>query len=475
MADITEVTDSALNALTGGAGYSSVMRGFGNGNFGGKATAQGLDENPYAGMYRDNTGYIFGKPLAYSPKTDPNHRVFQHTILRNNTLINIVPGKPYVNTDMLATAEKILTDHEEALEKLLVMPSSSKKEKAIVRQCQETQDKLISNKCDLRYYAFQQDVAGFMQAFQMAVNRVGTAVFGWSSSTGSNFVTDLESDLLGLNMKEDLLARGFKVWVDKGSSISETIDNSFTQSVLAQTQKSMSSVARQVRFLSGAMNMAGIQSGAEVQSADEGLSSIGKANNIASRSLSGSNFQFPDVFDDSKFVRSYEIAFRFVSPHGDDRSVFHHVLLPFLFLFTCASPKQDGVSGYNSPFLLQLDAPGFFSCPMGVVTSFSFRKGGDEMLFNNRGLPLIIEGSMSVQDLYSNLSLPLTYSQFATNMGTTAFFNTLGGLNLYATMDPSLRQVFASSVKDGITKVFQPYNIVSEEVLKIRRFMGFTS
>jgi hypothetical protein len=62
-------------------------------------------------------------------------------------------------------------------------------------------------------------------------------------------------------------------------------------------------------------------------------------------------------------------------------------------------PRQDGVSGYTSPYLLQIDAPGYFACPMGVITSFSFNKGGDEKMFNSRGLPLIIEGSFSVTDL----------------------------------------------------------------------------
>jgi hypothetical protein len=109
---------------------------------------------------------------------------------------------------------------------------------------------------------------------------------------------------------------------------------------------------------------------------------------------------------------------------------------------------------------------------MGVITSFSFRKGGDEMLFNNRGLPLIIEGSMSITDLYSSLSLPLSYSQFTTNFGTTAFMNTLGGLSLYATMDRSVAQRFTNRVKDGITSAIAPYNIISEETLKLQRFFG---
>ena len=210
----------------------------------------------------------------------------------------------------------------------------------------------------------------------------------------------------------------------------------------------------------------------EVTSSDANAQAAGLAANIASRTLNGAAYDFPNIFDASKFNRSYEIAFRFVSPRGDDRSVVNYVLSPFLFMLNCATPRQEGPTGHISPFILQVDAPGFFSTPMGVVTSFSFRKGGDEMLFNDRGLPLIIEGSMTINDLYSNLSLPLTYKQFATNFGTSAFLNTLGGLNLYATMDMSMMDTATNWAKDLIAVVVQPIHIFNEEVYKMRRYLG---
>lgn len=462
---LKDAVSAGLAAASSGKGDSSP--GAPNGT-----EAQSAEGNPYALMYRDNYGYIFGKPLGYHPRTDPNQRVFQKTILRNNTIMNIIPGIPWQDESMLATAEEIIKKHQANIEQLMVeQPTASQsRTKTLEKMALDTQQSLIDAGCDLRYAIFKQDISGFLTAFQMIVNRVGTAVFGLSSGGLSRFITDLA----GFNVKEDSKARGFKVWVEKGTSISESIDNSFTRSVLEDVVKNASGVVKQAKFLGQGVGIdaAGNSNAADITSNQQGVAQTGTVANIASRTLSGATFNFPQIFDDSKFNRSYEIAFKFVSPYGDDRSVLYYVLLPFLFLLACASPRQDGPTGHTSPFILQVDAPGFFSCPMGVITSFSFRKGGDEMLFNNRGLPLIIEGSMSITDLYSSLSLPLSYSQFTTNFGTTAFMNTLGGLSLYATMDRSVAQRFTNRVKDGITSAIAPYNIISEETLKLQRFFG---
>jgi len=94
------------------------------------------------------------------------------------------------------------------------------------------------------------------------------------------------------------------------------------------------------------------------------------------------------------------------------------------------------------------------------------------MKSHKTGLPLIIEGSMSIMDLYSNLSLPLTHGSFMTNIGTSAFMNTLGGLNLYATMDMSLLDRAANFAKDLIAVIVQPAQYAKEEIFKVRRYLG---
>ena len=398
-------------------------------------------------------------------------------MLRNNTILNIIPGVPWQDKDMMEGAKGIIDKFFEDVSvqrKQLSTVTSPSARQAIMKQIEKlsanAQSTLIKKGYDLRYAGFKQDLPGFLSALQLVINRVGTAVFGLGNGDEiGRFITDAA----GVAFPEAARTRGFKVWVEKGSSVSESIENTFNESVLSSTINKISGLAKQLRFVGQGIGLstANLDS-TQIFSENEQMQSTGQVSNIASKALSGSNFDFPQVFDESKFNRSYEVSFRFISPRGDDRSVLNHVLIPFLFLFTCAAPRQEGVNGHISPFLVQVDAPGFFSCPMGVVTSFSFRKGGDELMFNNRGLPLIIEGSMTITDLYSSLSLPLTYSQFGTNFGTSAFLNNLGGLSLYATIDNTLKNRFTNFVRDGITSVLHPYNIINSEINSLKRYFG---
>ena len=448
----------------------------GSGNNAGSFRSGGND-NPYELMYKDNYGYIFGKPMAYIPRTDPAQRVYQKTMLRNNTIVNFIPGEAKQDSEMLARAQEIILKGEQAMSEIQkeieTAIADGKDTTALNRKLQamsdDTTNQLIKERCDLRFAVFVQTVAKFMHSYQLIMNKVGTAVFGIEGGL-SRFV----SEGLNVSISESLAVRGFKVWVEKGTSISESVDNSFTESVLASTVKAASNLTKQLRFLGAdnKMQSSSVSDSTEVQSENAEIQQTGMMAEIASRTLAGATYDFPQIFDQSKFNRSYEISFRFVSPMGDNRSVMSHVLIPFLFMCTLALPRQDGPSGHTSPFLVQVDAPGFFSCPMGVVSSFSFRKGGDEMMFNDSGLPLIIEGSMSIMDLYSNLSLPLTHGSFMTNIGTSAFMNTLGGLNLYATMDMSLLDRAANFAKDLIAVIVQPAQYAKEEVFKVRRYLG---
>jgi hypothetical protein len=110
-----------------------------------------------------------------------------------------------------------------------------------------------------------------------------------------------------------------------------------------------------------------------------------------------------------------------------------------------------------------------------VISSLSFTKGGSDALFNRSGLPLIIEGTFSVMDLYSSLSLPLTNSQFVTNLGTAAFINNIVGGSLYQTLDTSLLDDIQNYIKGGILRVVSPLNKFEEKKLDLMRYVGLVS
>lgn len=425
--------------------------------------------NPYTSFYNDNAGYIFGKPAAFSPRTDPNQRVYQRTMLRNATVITIVPGIPYADKNMISKAAEIIERNQNKL-------NNSHGTETAVSAIADVQNELIKNGCDLRFLTFKKDIGSFLMAFQLILNRVSVSIFGTSAlKMVQTFAMDEDSD-----------TGGFKVWVEKGTSISESVDNAFTQSILEQATKTASGLAKQLKFanvdadlfntaLSG--NAEAMAEAEEEKAKNLGVDGniVDDATSITSKvlsALSGSTIQFPQMYDESKFNRSYDISFRFASVTGDDQSIFWTVLVPFLFLLTCSLPRQEGITAHQSPFILQIDAPGYFSCPMGVVTSLSFKKGGDDAFFNRKGLPMVIEGTMNVMDLYSSLSLPMRPDQFAVNFGTSSFFDNLAGLSIYYTYDRVIRDRGIDYINNAFVWISNPIKSAMAKVGDVRRLFG---
>jgi hypothetical protein len=137
-----------------------------------------------------------------------------------------------------------------------------------------------------------------------------------------------------------------------------------------------------------------------------------------------------------------------------------------------ALPRQVGVSGLGYPHLLQVDSPGYFSTPMGVIDNMSFQKGGSESLWSDSGLPLVIEGTFSIIDLYNNLSLPINNSGFVTNLGTAAFVSNLVGASMYSVLDPTISTNLANYVKGGLTAAQLPIYESVDRINSLARYVG---
>lgn len=426
------------------------------------------DEAGDGGENKGRFGYVFGRPMKYTPITDPNDRVFQQTMLRNHTIVNMIPGIPHSDGAKLSKAKEIIENHAETLKDYETNYGNGDVQTKINNEVAKTMAKLVQDGCDLRYLTFKDDVPGFARAFSTLLNTLGAALF--------NF-TDNASFALQMPVSSDAKTRGFKFWTEKSTSISEDANNNFQQSIFANFQKSASNIVKQLRFagVTATDVNAGENDQTEYVSKSKDAADMAHLTSLASNTLAGSMFQFPDVYDSSEFARNYNISFKFQSPYGDDSSIFYLVLVPFIFLCTFALAKQDGPSGTESPFLCQIDAPGYFSCPMGVVTSLSFTKGGDDRMFNRRGLPLVIEGTMTVRDLYSQLSLPLNSVDMITNFGTAAFLHNMAGLTIFDAMDASaiIRQVKGVGNK-LVSNLLQPYISFRESVQNVSRYFGIS-
>ena len=436
-----------------------------NSQFGKGASSKYSGANPYARYYSSDFGYVFGRPFGFMEETDPSNRVFQNLLLKNNTIVSITPGAPGYNLKTVQEVEARLKDMAKRIDEIRASDKSAEeKEAASVREMLRVQGNLISSETDMRMTTFQKKVPEFLTVFKQLVTQVGVSIFGGGFiSTGLDVIIE--------SFQANLANTGFNLWTEKSTSISESASNSYTDSVLQAAQQSVSDASKQLQQGLGAV-VGASNDPIKIESNSEVVSKLASAVSNASASITGANFQHPKFWSNSDFTRNYNISFRFVSPYGDNLSVFFHVIMPFLFILCFALPRQFGPSGMDFPFILQLDCPGFFSCPMGCVTSVDFKKGGDNFWFNASGLPLVIDGSLTVVDLYNALSLPANYAETLVNIGTRSFLNTLGGLTLYDTLDPTLSKSITTRLLELFKLPTYPIEWGRESIAEFQRYFG---
>lgn len=213
-------------------------------------------------------------------------------------------------------------------------------------------------------------------------------------------------------------------YIDSETQISDTFGNSDTPSALASKVNGFSDMAREMQFLLGGASAA---TGLQV----DAISSQGLLNNqenvgdittnvIGGNSamnqllkqitggfqtvLAGGKLIFPNIWSDSEFFRSYDVNFKFVSPDYDDYSWYINILVPVCMLLGLVMPRQSGPNGFLSPFLVRAFYKGLFNCDMGLVTNLSIQKGA-EGGWTKSGLPTVVNCSMTIKDLYSNISM----------------------------------------------------------------------
>jgi hypothetical protein len=67
---------------------------------------------------------------------------------------------------------------------------------------------------------------------------------------------------------------------------------------------------------------------------------------------------------------------------------------------------------------------------MGMITNFSFVRGGSEGLWASNGLPLAVDVTLTVTDMYPTLSVASNAALLRQNMGLSAFLDNMCGLNV---------------------------------------------
>lgn len=209
------------------------------------------------------------------------------------------------------------------------------------------------------------------------------------------------------------------LYADCGVSTDDSFSNSTTQSSLANGINALSDTGREMNFLIGNVGgLVGLKldklTGSEdllnnIDNINDTIDSILPKGNIITNLLSkvqtllaGGKMQFPEIWSDSSFSRSYSCRMTLVSPSGDPLSVYLNILVPIYHLMALTLPRQSKGQAYFSPFLVRAYCRSLFNIDMGIITDLSITKGA-EGEWTDDGLATVAEVSFSIKDMYDQL------------------------------------------------------------------------
>lgn len=266
---------------------------------------------------------------------------------------------------------------------------------------------------------------------------------------------DLENVLTQLNY--------VSFYVDASSSSSESADNSTAQSRIAAAFESGQELFKEIAFVANSAGIDATEFQDYVGGASDALNETllgsrqGAIGGILSRVLSagsniikGDNMIFPEIYQSSKYSKSYNISISLQSPYGNKIAYFINVLVPLFHLLCLVVPKQTTANTYGSPFLVKAYYPGVFSCNLGIVSSIQIDKSSTGDGWTVDGFPAEIKVTLTITDLYSDLTISGpgedSFILFLANSSLIEYIATNCGINL---VEPQL----ANRVKNVLAVV----------------------
>jgi len=402
---------------------------------------------------------ILGLPFRYNVYTDPRRRIYNSTFVADAPIVSIIPGRPLFRSsedeedegllDMIGDlfsgdAESSTSDILDKTAEYMGLDSSAddSDDEEILKWLKNSADTNF-NTGDLRYYRFQEAYDDFEMYLDLNLSTIA-AKMGIGDLTHARYKHFMERD--GNDDSAFGISRMFRFYCTKsGTSSSESINNEFGDSQIAGFVNQASEAVQEFHYLTGKAfadftgdlgNKLGEALGDIASSVSELFGGSGSKDDFSqlqgsiSSAANGNKLIWPKIWKNSTFTRTYNLSFEFVSPYGSPEAIFRYVYLPFIVLMTMACPKQFGVNGYSNPFLVRLEMPGCFTSDLAVIQSMSWKKGGNDNLFTNDGLPLAMTVDISVQDLYPSMMMAQTWTQLRHNTGMHSFLDNMAGLSV---------------------------------------------
>ena len=286
---------------------------------------------------------------------------------------------------------------------------------------------------DGRYYSFSSSFTEYQRYANIALRALAQFM-----NIGDVEVPATTRPYVKLNKirVEDLLNKQFQkmfgtnltipFYLDAETSVTESFSNGTTESLLSQAANKFSPTAREIQFMLGSHDLGGM--GGAIKDAITGIGSnvidaaaevlggaaeafvgkglVSKLSSELTTIVSGGKLVFPEIWSESSYTKSYNVSLKLVSPDPDPVSIFLNIYVPIILLVSMTAPRQLGNSAnsYESPFLVRATYKSIFNCELGIISSLSITKGGEDK-WNVMGMPVTADVSMEIKDLYSSMSI----------------------------------------------------------------------
>ena len=298
--------------------------------------------------------------------------------------------------------------------------------------------------------------------------------YGTTSSTEENTFTDTV-----LEYAESLLSNFnfVQFYIDPNSSDSENLSNEAGDSMLKGIFDSGSNMFKEMGFIlnSGGIGTANSEtmsklqdftSGA-MQSLSDHLSGnaltgvLGRILSLSGNVVRGDNVIFPRVYQNSDYSKSYTFTVHLKSPYGNRLAYFLDICVPLMHLLALGIPRQSSANTYGSPFLVKAYVEGVFTCNMGLVTNMTITRGANDSSMTMDGLPTEVDVSITLEDLYSELTMTPQSSPllFINNTSLIEYLAVTCGISLITPNLTKKAELVVTGLLNSVKDI--PKNIIS--------------
>ena len=366
---------------------------------------------------------LFGMPYQFIDSVDRHNNNYgvgyryTKNIIRDAPIISILPGKP-----------KYLPGADDKNVIIEALKNAGESDGSDILNAINANTNPSNT---FKYYDFQRDYPTYIN-YVNSLCRTGALMLGLDNVKLDDVpLTNYDwsmyrykyTDSNGNNMSDDILNdiihKGYvQFYIDPDASSNESMSNEVSESKIKGMLETGQDLLKELQFITGTLGTQDATNGVEgfvtgsldaLASAVGTSTSVGKAiqriMSTTSNIIKGENIIMPDIYQRSNYDKQYTFTVRLKTPYGTKLGYFLDCYVPLCHLLALGLPKQTTANTYGSPFILKAYVSGVFSCNLGMVTSISINKNINDSFVNKVGVPSEMDVSVTIADLYSDLSM----------------------------------------------------------------------